>query len=74
MLRCESGEVERIVFSDEKLFVIEEELNAQNDRVYVVTIDDIPQQIGAIQRFQKPRSMMICEIVSLITDFCRNQE
>jgi hypothetical protein len=39
--------VNRIIISDEKLFIIQEELNAQNHKFYLATIEDIPQQIGA---------------------------
>ena len=53
--RYADGDMERIVFSDEKLFVIEEHLNAQNDRVYAATFEDIPEQVRNVQRFQKPR-------------------
>jgi hypothetical protein len=52
--------VNRIIISDEKLFIVQENLKAQNDRVYAATIEDIPQQIGAVQHLQKPGSMMIC--------------
>jgi hypothetical protein len=61
--------VNRIIISGEKLFIILEELEAQNDRVYAATIEDSPQQIGILQHFRKPRSMIICETVSIITDF-----
>ncbi len=41
--RYDFGDVEHIVFSDEKLFVIEEHLNAQNDRVYAAAFEAIPE-------------------------------
>ncbi len=52
--RYDFGDVERIVFSDEKLFVIEEHLNAQNDRVYAGTFEALPEHVRNVQRFQKP--------------------
>lgn len=57
----ESGAVDRIIMSDDKLFIIQEELKAQNDSVYVATIKDIPQQIEGLQRFEILRIVMICE-------------
>jgi len=62
--RYADEDVERIVFSDEKLFVMEESLNAQNDRVYAAAFEDIPNQVRTIQLFQKPRSVMVCVTVS----------
>lgn len=57
--------------SDEVLFTIQDELKAQNDGVYVGTIEDIPQQIGAAQRFPKLGFIMICETVTLSTGYCQ---
>ena len=57
--RYAEKDVDRIVFSDEKLFVMEEHLNAQNDRVYAAAFEDIPEQIRTAQRFQKPGSVMV---------------
>ena len=67
----ESGAVDRIIMSDDKLFIIQEELKAQNDSVYVATIEDIPQQIEGLQRFEILRIVMICETMTLISGFCR---
>jgi len=58
------GDVDRIVFSDEKLFVVEESLNSQNDRIYAAAFEDIPEQERTVQRFQKPGSVMIWGAVS----------
>jgi inhibitor of nuclear factor kappa-B kinase subunit alpha len=62
--RYADEDVERIVFSDEKLFVIEEHLNAQNDRVYAAAFEDIPEQIRTVQRFQKAGSVMVWGAIS----------
>ena len=62
--RYDFGDVERIVFSDEKMFVIEEHLNAQNDRVYAAAFEDIPERVRTVQRFQKPGSVMVWGAVS----------
>lgn len=61
---------ERIVFSDEKLFVIEEHLNAQNDRVYAGTFEALPEHVRNVQRFQKPGSVIVWGTVSSRGGFC----
>jgi inhibitor of nuclear factor kappa-B kinase subunit alpha len=68
--RYADRDVERIVFSDEKLFVIEEHLNSQNDRVYAAAFEDIPEHVRTVQRFQKPASVMVWGAVSSRSGFC----
>jgi transposase len=51
--------VANIVFSDEKLFVVEESFNPQNNRVYGLSIEAIPEHLRTVQRFQKPGSLMV---------------
>jgi hypothetical protein len=48
------GIVDQVVFFDEKLFIIEEHLNAQNFRVYAGVFEDITERVRDVQRFQKP--------------------
>jgi transposase len=62
--RYDFGDVERIVFSDEKVFVVEERLNPQNDRVYATALEDIPEGVRTVSRFQKPGSVMVWGAVS----------
>jgi len=59
-----SCEVERMVFSDEKLFVIEEQLNAQNYRVYAAAFEVISERGRTAQRFQRSGSVMVLGAVS----------
>ena len=59
--RYDFGDVKRIAFSDEKLFVIEEHLNAQNYRVCTAAFEASPERVRTVQRFQKPGSVMIWE-------------
>jgi hypothetical protein len=70
------GALERIVFSDEKLFVIEEHLNAQNYRVYAGAFEYLPEHVRNVQRFQKPGSVMFCgsvtDILQVERMFCRS--
>lgn len=47
-----------IVFSDEKLFLLQPSLNAQNDRMYAVSIVDIPEDDLTVQRFQNVSRVM----------------
>lgn len=53
-----------IVFSDEKNFVLQQSFNAQNDRVYAASIQDIPSSIRAVQRFQNHTSVMVWGAIS----------
>ena len=56
--------MENLVFSDEKLFTIEESSNRENDRIYAAFVEDIPEDIRNIQRFQHPSSLMVWAAVS----------
>lgn len=56
--------VKKIVFSDEKLFVVQQSHNAQNDRVYGVKFEDIPEQKRTVQRYQNSSSVMVWGAVS----------
>lgn len=57
--RCASYRVNSIVFSDEKIFTVEEKLNKQNDRIYAVAFEDIPEEIRTVSRFQSRSSFMV---------------
>lgn len=48
-----------IIFSDEKLFVLEQSVNSQNDRCYGVSISSIPEDIRSVKRFQNKSSIMV---------------
>jgi hypothetical protein len=56
--------VNSIVFSDEKLFVVEEKLNKQNDRIYAAAFEDIPEEIRTVPRYQSRSSFMVWGAVS----------
>jgi len=49
----------KIVFSDEKLFLLQPSLNAQNDRLYAVSIVDIPEDEKTVERFQNVSKVMV---------------
>lgn len=48
-----------IVFSDEKLFLLQPSLNAQNDRIYAVSVVDIPEDEKTVERFQNAARVMV---------------
>jgi len=56
--------VNSIVFSDEKIFTVEEKLNKQNDRFYAAAFEDIAEEIKTVPHFQKPSSFMVWGAVS----------
>jgi transposase len=62
--RCASYRMNSIVFSDEKLFTVEEKLNKQNDRIYAVAFEAIPEKFRTVQRFQSRSSIMVWGAVS----------
>ena len=51
--------LDKVVFSDEKLFTIEEALNRQNDRILSRSIHTIPEEHRLVNRVQKPISVMV---------------
>lgn len=53
-----------IIFSDEKLFVLEEKFNVQNDRLWAVGIEDIPKDKRNIPRYQNASAVMVWGAVS----------
>lgn len=53
-----------IIFSDEKLFVLEETYNAQNDRIYAASLQDIPEDELHVYRSQSALSVMVWGAVS----------
>ena len=58
--------LERVVFSDEKLFTIEEATNVQNDRILAKTYSSIPEQHHFVSRAQKPSSVMVWAGISAV--------
>lgn len=53
------------IFSDEKLFVLQEHHNAQNDRLYAVSMDDIPIEKKIVERYQSASSVMVWGAISV---------
>ena len=50
---------DEIIFSDEKLFLLQESFNPQNDRIWSSSIEDIPADKRSIKRFQNASSVMV---------------
>ena len=57
-------DLEHLVFSDEKLFGVEESFNPQNTRIYSLAIEDIPEHKRTVQRFQKESKVMVWAAIS----------
>lgn len=53
-----------MIFSDEKMFVLQDSHNQQNDRVYGVSLRDIPADKLAVQRFQSTSAVMVWGAIS----------
>ena len=56
--------INNILFTDEKLFTIEESSNRQNDRIISHSSDTIPEEVRYVTRIQKPLSVMVWAGVS----------
>ena len=54
--RFAAGRHKSILFSDEKIFTIEQAHNHQNDRIWAT---EVPLQDGIVGRSQKPKSVMV---------------
>ena len=48
-----------IIFSDKKLFLLQRPLNKQNDRVYGVSLQEIPRNVRAIPQYQNASGVKV---------------
>ena len=55
---------DEIIFSDEKLFVLEQTFNVQNDRLWSVDIQSIPSEKKNVPRFQNASAVMVWAAIS----------
>jgi transposase len=55
---------DEIIFSDEKIFLLQDSHNQQNDRVYGVTLQDIPRNKLEVERFQNASRVMVWGAIS----------
>ena len=56
--------LDNIVFSDEKLFSVSEYHNSQNVRIYAASLEDIPEDMRTVERFQGEQKVMVWAAVS----------
>ena len=54
-----SGGHRRILFTDEKIFTVEEKFNRQNDRVYANSSREAAEKIPKVERGHHPASVMV---------------
>ena len=66
LLRLAERGIDNVLFSDEKLFTIEEASNSQNDRILSTKPSAIPKELLYVKRVQKPRSVMVWSGISAI--------
>ena len=59
LLRATPEVLDKIIFSDENLFTIEQASNSQNDRILSPNVKDVPDKIKFVPRCQKPFSVMV---------------
>lgn len=59
-------EVNNILFTDEKIFTVEEHFNRQNDRVYAKCSKDIPPTSKRVLRIHHPAQLMVWAGVSAV--------
>jgi len=52
LIRHARQNLDRIIFSDEKLFSVEESYNSQNVRVYATSFEDIPEELLGLEKRQ----------------------
>ena len=62
--RLTFAEIQRVLFSDEKIFEVEEKLSPQNNRVYAARLTDLPDSTRLRKRKQHPDSLMVWAGVS----------
>ena len=62
--RIKDGTLRNIIFSDEKLFSVQQCHNHQNDRILAKSIEAIPGNAGKVFRTQKPASVMVWAAIS----------
>ena len=57
--RLKNVDHENIVFSDEKIWSIEEKYNSQNSRVYSISRENIPEEVKHVATTLHPKSVMV---------------
>ena len=57
--QLKNGMLQNLIFTDEKLFTVQQALNYQNDQVLAKTLDSIPANTRKVLGTQKPASVMV---------------
>ena len=57
--RLKNGTLQNLIFTNEKLFTVQQAHNQQNDRVLVKTLNSIPANTRKVFKTQKPASVMV---------------
>ena len=68
LTRLATQPLDKIIFSDEKLFTIEEATNKQNERILAPMSSSITEKHLYVKRTQKPQSVMVWAGISM--GFC----
>jgi transposase len=55
---------DEIIFSDEKMFLLQDSHNQQNDRVYAKRLTDVPSNKLAVERYQNVSRVMVWGAIS----------
>jgi hypothetical protein len=58
--------VKFILFTDEKIFTVEEKFNKQNDRIYAKSSKEVPLKIKKVKKSHHPGSIMVWAGVSCV--------
>ena len=62
--RLKNGTLQNLIFTDEKLFTVQQAHNHQNERVLAKALDSIPANTRKVFRTQKPDSVMVWTAIS----------
>lgn len=62
--RFAKDDLENLVFSDEKFFSVRQCYNSQNVRIYAASVEDIPEDMRTVERFQAEQKVMVWAAVS----------
>ena len=65
LTRLKSVDTENIVFSDEKIWTIEEKYNNQNTHVYSISRETIPEKFKHVEKALHPKSVMVWAGISV---------
>ena len=62
--QLKNGMLQNLIFTDEKLFTVQQAHSHQNDQVWAKTLDSISANTRKVFRTQKPASVMVWTAIS----------